>query len=231
MSDARQQIERVISDSDIPADITAEKPLEPDIPPDRTRQFAHTSFSRMRTGWRGEDREAILRLNALSDQFVRVRFSGAFSIMDRLNRMVRTQAVDSSGEYVTDPDGSPVWVKDEYGEPEEDWGRLTDRDRRDLLGRLVARLFEWERESVNAWSEAMVSKVQWEEVFSRGFTAMPGAQVSGKPTVDDRTQWGHRTSIEERYFAVFKSALSRRADAIIRSMRSLQYLLENMPSH
>jgi hypothetical protein len=52
-------------------------------------------------------------------------------------------------------------------------------------------------------------------------------QISGKPTIDDRTQWGHQFSAEERYFAVFRSVLSRKADALVRSMERLRRMLES----
>lgn len=226
MSDLHDQVERVRKESDIPAGDTAEDPLAADLPPDRTRQFTHASFSRMRTGWVGDDRDKVLELEALATDMVRKRFAVAFAVIERIRRMVRTQAVSDDGEYRAYSDGTPVWEKDELGVPVEDWGLISDRDRRNLLGTIMTHMFEWELEAANLWADAMYSKGIWEEAFAQGFTAIPPGVVSGKPTVDDRTQWGHRNAAQERYFALFQSSLSRKAEGILRVMRGHQYFLE-----
>jgi hypothetical protein len=220
-------VERALADTGRPDDPGQEQPLQPDIPPDRTRQFSHTSFSRMRTGWTGDDSARVAEVRATADEIVRAEFRVAFAVMERVYRYVRTPLVDpETGEVRTYPDKSPMWEADELGCPVESWGALTDADRRALMFTIVSWLFDWELKSVDAWAEAMYSKVQWEEKFARGFIALPGMQVSGKPTIDDRTQWGHQFSAEERYFAVFRSVLSRKAEAIVRSMNRLYRLLE-----
>jgi hypothetical protein len=226
MSDLHDQIERVRKESDILAGDTAEDPLAADLPVDRTRQFTHASFSRMRTGWVGDDRDKVLELEALATDMVKNRFAVAFAVIERIRRMVRTQAVSDDGEYRAYSDGTPVWEKDELGVPVEDWGLISDRDRRNLLGTIMTHMFEWELEAANLWADAMYSKGIWEEAFAQGFTAIPPAVVSGKPTVDDRTQWGHQNAAQERYFALFQSSLSRKAEGILRVMRGHQYFLE-----
>lgn len=221
------QVERVLADADRPEDPGREQGLEPDIPPDRTRQFTHTSFARMRTGWAGDDASRLAEVRATADDIIRAEFAVAFAVMDRLHHYVRTPVVDTgTGEIRTYPDGTPMWELDEAGVPAEDWGALGSREREALLFTIVTWLFEWELKSVDAWAEAMYAKVQWEEKFARGFIALPGMQVAGRPTIDDRTQWGHQFSAEERYFAVFRSVLSRKADALVRSMNRLSRLLE-----
>ena len=221
------QVERALADVDRPDDPGQEQPLQPDIRPDRTRQFTNTSFSRMRTGWAGDDSTRLAEVRAIADEIVKAEFRVAFAVMERIYRSVRTPLVDGeTGEVRTYPDGTPMWELDELGCPVESWGMLTEHDRKALLFTIGAWLFEWELKAVDAWAEAMFAKVQWEEKFARGFIALPGMQVSGKPTIDDRTQWGHQFSAEERYFAVFRSVLSRKADAVIRSMNRLYRLLE-----
>src|ERR1700733_11799482 len=129
MSNAQDQIERVRAESDIPADDVNEEPLGADPPPDRTRQFTHTGFSRMRTGWVGDDHLKVMELEALADQMVKRRFQVAFAVIERIHRDTRTQACDGeTGELLTYPDGSPVWEKDELGIPAEDWGMISDRE-------------------------------------------------------------------------------------------------------
>jgi hypothetical protein len=68
--------------------------------------------------------------------------------------------------------------------------------------------------------------VDWEVKFASAFVNMPGSQISGRPTIDDRTQAGHRDSAQERYFAVFRSAISRQADGLVSAMKGLQFLLQ-----
>jgi hypothetical protein len=228
MSDAQDQIERVRAESDIPADDTAEEPLTADPPPDRTRQFTHAGFSRMRSGWIGDDRDKVLELEALADQMVKHRFVVAFAVIERVHRSVRTQAYnEGTGELLTYPDGTPMWKKDELGAPEEDWGMLSDRDRKGLLMTIATHMFEWELAGASAWAEAMYAKGIWEQAFASGFTALPPGVVSGRPTVDDRTQWGHKNAAEDRYFALFQTSLSKKADGILRAMRGIQRVLEN----
>jgi hypothetical protein len=227
MSDLHDQVERVRKESEIPADDVNEDPLEADPAPDRTRQFSHASFSRMRTGWVGDDRDKVLELEALATDMMKKRFAVAFAVIERIRRTVRTQAHDPvTGEFLTYPDGTPRWEKDELGVPVEDWALMPDRERLNLLGTIMTHLFEWELEAANLWADAMYAKGIWEEAFAQGFTAIPPGVVSGKPTVDDRTQWGHKNAAKERYFALFQSSLSRKAEGILRVMRSLQYFLE-----
>jgi len=227
MSDARDQVKRVIDESDTPADATQEEPLSIQTPQDRTRKFAHTGLSRMRTEWPRADRDSLVVIKAEADRLVREEFRGFFSIIDRLHRCVRTPlADDETGEIKAYEDGTPMWEQDEWGDPAEDWGRLSDRTRSDLVHSLAIRLAEWEMIAADDWAEAMFAKVVWEEKFANGFVAMPGHQVSGKPTIDDRTQFGNRYSVDERYFAVFKAAASRKADAIVKAANRLYYMLE-----
>jgi hypothetical protein len=182
----------------------------------------------MRVSWQGDDSERLTEITAVADDIIRKEFKVAFAVMTRLHKSVRTPLVEEgTGVLRTYPDGTPMWETDELGVPAEDWSQLSDRDREALLFTIVTWLFEWELRAVDEWAQAMYAKVQWEEKFARNFTALPGIQISGKPTIDDRTQWGHRNSAEERYFAVFRSVLSRKADSLVRSMIRLQKLLEN----
>ena len=109
----------------------------------------------------------------------------------------------------------------------EDWSLLGHTQRSDFLDAITMHLWEWEQTAVDAWAEAMYAKVAWEEKFANGYIKLPGNAISGKPTIDDRTQTGHSFSAQERYFAVYCSALSRKADALVRSMTRIQRLLEN----
>lgn len=231
MSDAREQAKRVIDNSDNPADVTQESPSEPTTPTERMTRFKQLGLSRMRTEWPGADRDALVVLKAEADRLIREQFRGFLSIMDRIHRCVRAPLIDAeTGEYKTYPDGSPMWELDEWGDPAEDWSRIDDRTREGILHSLAIRLAEWEMLSADNWVEAMYAKVVWEEKFANGFIALPGREVAGKPTIEDRTQFGNRYSSEERYFAVFKSGVSKKADSIVKSAARLYFLFEKMSS-
>lgn len=229
MSDIQDQITRVLGESDAPADdATAEEPMAADPHPDRTKENTRASFSRMRTDWAGDDARMIMELEVLSDRIIRRRFAVAFAVIERVRCHVRTQAADKrTGEYLVYEDGTPQWEKDEWGVPVEDWGMLSDRDRLSLLGTIHTYMLEWEMAKANMWAEAMYAKGQWEEIFSRGYTGLPDHVVSGKPTIEDRTHHSQKNAAKERYFALFKSGLSRKADGIVRTMSGFQRMLEN----
>lgn len=228
MSDARQQVERALDDMDRPEEVTAERPLEVDPHPDRTREMTHTGFSRMPTDWGAEDQERLEVIRGHAREIIRAEFRVAFVVIERLHRRVRSPRVseDGTGEILTYPDGTPMWELDEDGVPAEDWSAITPLDREQLMWMIATWLHEWELKAVDAWAEAMFAKVAWEEKFAKGFTAMPGSQPIAKPTIDDRRQWGQRFSARDRYLAVFKAYLSKAADAEVRSMNRLYRMLE-----
>ena len=74
MSDARQQVQRVLDESDVPADGTAEQPVEPTTSTERSRMFRYTNFSRMRFSWIGEDRARLDEIQRQADLDLRSRF-------------------------------------------------------------------------------------------------------------------------------------------------------------
>lgn len=228
MSDVHDQLARVREDSDIPAPGKDEQPMETDLHKDRTREFSHTSFSRMRTGWSGDDAEKILDLETLAREIVRERFAIAFAIVRKIEKMTRKQAYDeATGEFLTYPDGSPVWAKDELGIPVENWELLSDDDRSHLLHTIAIHMFEWEIEAAVIKSDALYAKGIWEEVFATGFIAIPSEMISGRPTVQDKEQWGTKNAAKERYFGLFRSSISYQADGILSAIRGLQRVLES----
>lgn len=228
MTDARDRIERELAEAGRPVDAAKEEPLEPDPPPDRTRETVSPGLSRLRTElrWNEADEETLAIIEATATDIISTEFRAAFVIIERLRKAVRSQAFDEeSGEFLTYADGTPRW-EEEDGIPVEDWSRLSERERRNARHALVLYLFEWETRASDKWARAMFAKVNWEEKFAHGFTALPESPGSRKPTIDDRTQWGHRLSIDERYFAVFNTYISKKADAVVRSASRLYDLLK-----
>jgi len=228
MSDAQQQAQRVLEESEVPADATAEEPMTSDPHPDRTHEMTRASFSRMRNGWAGDDARMVMELEGLSDKIVRSRLAAAFAIIEKIRRHVRVPACNPrTGQVLTYEDGSPQWEKDEFGIPVEQWSLLSDGDRLNLIGLIHTHMLEFEIVKANIWAEAMYAKGEWEEIFSRGYTALPDHVVSGKPTIEDRTHYSQKNAAQERYFALFQSALSRKADGVVRTLTGLQRFMEN----
>ena len=221
-ADARRQVERVLGELERPADPAAEQPLIPDPHPDRTRQFRTTSLSRMKTEWGPEDRIRIEEIHARSDRVMRSRFAQAYDILNRLWLVVRLPLLNPDGSLIPGADGFPQWESHPNGSPVEDWSLLTDRDREQFLFEITTHLFEWEQEAGRMWSESMYGKAGWEGAFAAGYLG-----PTGRLTVDDRTQRGHQDSLEDRYLGIYLAALSRRAEALVRSLARVAQTLKD----
>jgi hypothetical protein len=216
----QDQLARIRKETDRLPQADREEPLAPDIPPERTRQFTHVNFSRMRTDWPAEDKTKMQEIGRLADNVLAARFADAWWLLERLYRVVREPRVTTDGEVIRDLAGHIRWKRNEHGFYIEDWSRLGDAQRDDFLHELVIHMVEWRQQAAVMWGSAMFAKGIWEEAFAYGYTT-----PRGKLTIDDRTQAGHLDSIEERYFAIFQSMLSRRADALIRSLAGIETLL------
>lgn len=197
-----------------------ETPTAADLDVERQKLLEQLGFSRMRMDWRGDDKPVVQRAVAAVEGRILHNFEDAFQIISDLYDIVRTQArVNAEPQF--DQFHRPVWLRLPSGAYEEDWTRLTARQKEDFLYRITTRLFEWEQDSANAWAEAMLAKAQWQEKFAVEYDKpMHG-------TIDDRTAVGNVASADERYFAIFLSAYSRKADAIVRSMERLAQRLKD----
>lgn len=216
---ANRQIARVKGEMDRPFDASAEQPLEPDIPPDRTRRFRSVNFSRMRTRWPADDKADIDFILGQVERELQERFKNAFDVRDRIWLCVRVPLM-RDGEVLADAFDRPQWERHENGTPVEDWSQLSDRQRDDFIHEIAVWMYEWELTGVKLWTEAMYGKGKWESVFASGYLNSPGR------TIDDRTQEGTNGSMEERYHAIYLSALSRGGDAIVKSMDRIMRVLE-----
>lgn len=193
----------------------------PEAPMER-RRFQSPGFQRMATTWGASEAVTVQRLRGAVDHKLTVDFADAYRVLNEVWDVVRMPKLGSDGEPLRDAQGWVVWLKDDYGRPVEDWSRLTRRTAENLMFSITTNLFGWEQAAADAWSEAMYARSLWEESFASAFDAAPVAKV----TVDDKTHFAQRSSIEERYFAVFLSGYSRRADALVRSIERLSYRLE-----
>jgi hypothetical protein len=209
---AADQAARVVAEIAAEADV----PAEPDIDPDRSREFKFTGFSRMRTDWGPDDAPLVTGVLAAADGAMRRLFPDVYQLMNELWAAVREPVVDPTGEIRTDPFGWPLWQKSPSGAYIEDYSRLTSQEREDFLLRIATGLIEWGQRSTQTWLEAMLAKVRWEEAMADGFIA-----PTGRITVEERTQRGRAAATEHRYHAVFRSALSRSADQLVRDIQGL----------
>lgn len=200
----------------------ADKTAEVRIHEDETREMKTPGFSRMRTDWQGPDAAQIQSLKAIVDGRILKLFPDAFVIMNEVYDLVREKQADENGVVLIDQHGFPIWARHPSGAYVEDFTVLTQGQKEDLLFRITTRLFDWKQISADLWGEAMFAKAQWEEAMAIGFDTPPG-----KLTVDDRTQKGRLASREERYFAIFLSLISRRADAVVGSMELLAQRLKD----
>ena len=184
---------------------------------DHTKELKTPGFSRMRTDWHGEDAAQINGLRHVVDGRILTLFPDAFVLMNDLWDIVREPQRDpDTGLPLKDVHGFTVWARTESGAFSEDYSRLGLREREDFLFRITTNIFNWKQVSADLWGEAMFSKAIWEESYSLGFT-----EPTGRLTVDDRTNRARVHAADERYFSIFLSLLSRKADAVVSSVELL----------
>ncbi|QDN94898.1 hypothetical protein FNV58_00795 (plasmid) [Streptomyces sp. RLB1-9] len=201
----------------------ADQPLSVDIDPDRTRETATAGFSRMRTEWRPGEAAEVAGVMQQAQGIIHRAFPGVYLIMNELWMTVREPVVDeASGEIQTDIFGWPLWKKLPSGAYIEDYSRLTDREKDDFLLRITTGLLEWHQQAANLWGESMLAKGRWEEAMGVGFIS-----PTGRVTVEERTQRGRVYAAEDRYHAIFRSAVNRSAEALVRSMELIGQRLKD----
>lgn len=189
---------------------------------DETMETKTPGFTRMRVEWNPHDAPIIENVRMVADSRILQLFSDAFVLMNEVYDLVREKETDENGEVVLDRHGFPVWAKNEAGAYIEDYNRLTRAEQEDLLFKITTRLFEWKQTAADLWGDAMFAKALWEEAMAVGFDA-----PQGRLTVEDRTQKGRLASRDERYHAIFRSVLSRRADAVCSTMELLGQRLKD----
>ena len=202
----------------------SDSPAEVRVHEDHTREMKTPGFTRMRTEWYGEDRAHMEALRAIADGTIMRLYPDAFVLIADLFEIVREPEVDEDGVVQKDQFGMVKWARTQNGAFIEDYSRLTHQNREDFLFRITANLFEWQQTRADLWGDAMFAKALWEEAFATGFSTAPGT----RPTVDDKTQRGRLYAAEERYFAIFQTLLSRKADAVTSSLELLGQRLKDV---
>lgn len=199
-----------------------DQPTKVELPEERERTFRTPGFSRMRIDWKPDDRLVIEQARLAVEGRITRNFADAYQVMYEVYDVVRTPVADpETGEVRVDKYGLKEWQKNSTGTYVEDWTRLTQREKERFLFVITTRIFDWGQRAGDAWGEAMLAKAQFTERFAVAFDA----PMSG--TIDDRTAAGNIDAREERYFAIFLTWYSRRADALVRSMEMLSQRLRD----
>jgi hypothetical protein len=184
------------------------------LPEERERIFQTPGFSRMRIDWRGDDAAMMQRIKSTVEGAILNHFADAYAVMNDLYDVVREPVVnEATGEVAVDQFGFVQHQRSPTGAFIEDWSRLTTRQREDFLYRITTALFAWEQRAADLWGEAMFAKAIWTERFATEYD-----RPQGRATVEARTALANMGSAEDRYFAIFTSMLSRKADAVVRTM-------------
>lgn len=199
-----------------------EERIEIELPEQRGRKFRTPGFSRMRVEWSRDEWLVIERAQSAVEGRIMVNFKDAFQIMSEVYDLVRAPLIDEdTGEIVTDQWGYRQWKQTPSGSYEEDWSKLTRKEKNNILFAITTRMFDWEQRAADAWGEAMFAKAKWEERFAAEFDA----PVAG--TVEDRRSRGNVEAADDKYFAIFVNLYSRKADAIVRSLSLLGQRLKD----
>lgn len=193
----------------------ADNPAEVDLHEDRTKEFKSPNFSRFPTEWDGPYADVVRGIHDVAEARLLQEFGGALKLLHDIYDIVREPVVDKkTGEVETDKQGFVIHKKDIFGYYVEDYSRLTIRQKDDFIHRITVHLFEWEQRAAGAWGNAMLAKGVYEETFAEAFVG----KQEGKGTDAMRENHARATATSERFFGVFLSYYSRKADAVVRSM-------------
>lgn len=192
-----------------------------DVPEPEAETMRTPRFHRMRFNLDPRTRAVYTQAHTYVDREINQRFADLLFIVRQIYDIVRVAQTDEEGNVVTDAYGNPVWVTLPNGNFDEDFLRLTRGQKEHLMFLITTRMFTWEQRAAELYADALFAKGNFEERFAIAYDA---PRVG---TVDDRKQRGTMDAAEERYYAIFATALSRRADAMVRSMDRLAMRLRD----
>lgn len=203
----------------------ADEPVKVELPEERIRKFLTPGFSRMRANWEPEEQALIRGMQGQINQVLQDAFPEVYSLLYEVYDLVREVEIDpATGEPRMGPDGLPMWKRAPSGRFVEDWVKIGHRQRDDMLYAITVGLIRWKQRASDIWGEAMMAKAKWEEAFSNGYLD----EENVRRTVDERTARGRSASADDRYFAIYVSTLSRKADALISSMELLGQRIKDL---
>lgn len=195
-----------------------------ELPEESPRWQTRTpKFARMRFDWASpEERFIVQRARTEVETRIVHAFPDAFAVLNNIYEIVRLPQYDANGEVVRDQFGWPVWQRTPDGMYLEDFTLLSRKQMQHLVGQITTRLFAWEQTASDLWAESVFAKAKFEERFAIAFDD----PISG--TVDDRRSAANRDAAEERYFAIYLTHMSRRADSLVKSMDRLSQRLKDL---
>jgi hypothetical protein len=203
----------------------AEDPVNPELPEERARtEFKTPGFSRMQLGMDSDSRAVMAMVHDTVEQTIFTEFYDLYLVLHELYELVRTPVMDGDLPRREPGTGLTVWARNETGAFIEDWGKLGGKERERFLFLINTRIFEWQEKRDRMWADSMYAKTRWEEAFAIGWRDCE----SGKRTEGDRTSAGRLGSVEERYYAIFVTYLSRRADSLVRNMEQLAQRIKDV---
>jgi hypothetical protein len=198
------------------ASVESDKPI--DIPDEPSPRFRTPGFHRMRLNWNGPEAHLLYGAQQAVGERILETFRDAYDVMNSVYEVVRTPVIDPvTEEPERDSFGFVVWKQSVSGSYEEDFTKLTKRERDHFLLLITTRAFAWEQYAADAWAEAMFAKALWEERYAIDYSKV----MASRATMGDREAMAAEGAADERYFAVFVSYYSRKADAIVRTMNNL----------
>jgi hypothetical protein len=184
------------------------------------------TFTRIRTDWTGEEGDVVASLHGQIDTIMHSTFPDVYQLLEELYDIVRTPEVDAEGHPILDLHGKKVWSRNFYGDWHEDWSKLTRMEQEHFMFRITTRLTIWRQRSDKLWMEALLAKARWEERFSVAYGA---ASFAGRrDTIESRTSHAKADAAEERYFAVYTAAVSRRSASLVGSMELIAQRIKDV---
>jgi hypothetical protein len=183
---------------------------------ERERGLTRTTFSRMKLEWPEGDLEMRLEIQEEIDRIIADVFGDAHQLIFDAQDEVRIPKKLS-------PDGKTVleWERTPSGRIREEWGRMSPGTRESYMLSLTTGLMLWEARAEDFRGDSMFAKAIWTEKFARHFDA------ADSRTIDGRNAIANMSAAERKYYALYLTQLSRRADVVIRNVALLAQRLKD----
>jgi hypothetical protein len=194
---------------------------------DIDRTHREPRFARMRFNWKDPEQvRTVNEAHRMVDHTMVREFMDAYQIIDEIQHIVRIPVLDADGDALIDEHGEPHWERTPGGRIIEDYSRLSRAQQEAYLGQITTRLFGWEQTAERMWMDAMMARGMFEEQFAISYDNLRGS--ASRTTVDDRKAYGNMEASLDRYFAIFQTSLSRRAQALCKSMERIGQRLKDV---
>lgn len=180
------------------------------------------AFSKIKFEWRDSDRMILDQIRAAANRGFLEAFHDCIDVLDRFYESVRVPEVNAEGIIKLDPDGRPIWQKDEHDRYLEDWDNLTGQDIERCLFDL-ARIRLYVAPQVNdLLMEAMFAKRIQTDIHDDAYLG----PVEG--TVADRTAKANRKARQDSYHAFYRFWLWKQGDTFLQELTNTQKMLEKL---